>query len=173
MFQVVSSDTESIFVGAPQRSIIGPLLFVLNVNDLPTVAGKCSMLIYADDTVLFYSGKVAVTIEKSLNKDLDLIGSWLHNVTFKSRYIKRVFKFKYLRVVLDEYISWNSHVKYVLFRAGKRLGMPRRIRGILHQTVLVPFTQLIFVWNCCGVSNSSSLERLPIRTANCFQHDRQ
>ena len=69
------------------------------------------MLMYADDTVLFYSGKVAAAIEKSLN--LDLIGSWLHNVTFKSRCIKWVFEFKYLRVVFDEYISWNSHVKYV------------------------------------------------------------
>ena len=82
-----------------------------------------------------------------------------------------MFIFKYLRVVFDEYISWNSHVKYVLSRARKRLGMPRRIREILHQTVLIPFTQLIFVWNGCGVSNSSSLERLPIRTANCLMSD--
>ena len=34
---------------------------------------------YADDTVLFYSGKVAATIKESFNEDLDLIGSWLHN----------------------------------------------------------------------------------------------
>ena len=50
------------------------LLVVLRVNNLPTVARKCSMLMYADDTVLFYSGKVAATIEKSLNEDLDLQG---------------------------------------------------------------------------------------------------
>ena len=58
------------------------LLFVLYVNDLPTVARKCSMLMYAVDTVLFYSGKVPATIEKSLNKDLDLIGSWLYDNSF-------------------------------------------------------------------------------------------
>ena len=69
MFKVAFSDAESIFVGVPQRSILGPLLFVLHVNDLPTVAGKCSMLMYADDTVLFYFGKVAAAIEKSFNKD--------------------------------------------------------------------------------------------------------
>ncbi|CAH3026633.1 unnamed protein product [Porites evermanni] len=40
------------------------------------------MLMYADDTVLFYSGKVPATIEKSLNEDLDLIGSWLYNDSF-------------------------------------------------------------------------------------------
>ena len=83
-----------------------------------------------------------------------------------------MFEFKYLRVVFDEYISWNSHVKYVLSRAGNRLGIPRRIRGVLHQTVLIPFTQLILVWNGCGVSNSSSLERLPIRTKTMSDNDK-
>ena len=47
----------------------------------------------------------------------------------KGRPIKRVFEFKYLGVVFDEHISWNSHVKYVLSRAGKRLRMLGRIRG--------------------------------------------
>ena len=74
-FQGTFSDAESTCIGVPQGSILGPLLFVLHVNDLPTVARKCSMLMYADDTILFYSGKVATTIEKSLNEDIDLMGS--------------------------------------------------------------------------------------------------
>ena len=78
-FQGTFSDAESIYVGMPQGTIVGPLLFVLLVNDLPTVARKCSMLMYADDTVLFYPGKVAAAIEESLNEDLKLIESWLHN----------------------------------------------------------------------------------------------
>ena len=73
-------DAESIYVGVPQGSILGPLLFVLLVSDLPTVVHKCSMLMYADDTVLFYSGKVA--IEERLNENLDLTGSWFHNNFF-------------------------------------------------------------------------------------------
>ena len=50
---------------------------------------------------------------------------------FKGRPIKRVYKFKYLGVVFDKHISWNSHVKYVSSRVGKRLGMLGRIRGNL------------------------------------------
>ena len=44
---------------------------------------------------------------------------------------QRVLEFKYLGVVFDEHTSWNSHVMYVLFQAGKRLGMLGRIRGNL------------------------------------------
>ena len=58
-FQEAFSDADSICVGVPQGSILRPLLFVLYVNDSPTVARKCSMLMYADETVLFYSGKAA------------------------------------------------------------------------------------------------------------------
>ena len=60
-FQGAFSDAESICVGVPQGSILGPVLFVLHVNDLPTVARKSSMLMYADESVLFYSGNVAAT----------------------------------------------------------------------------------------------------------------
>ena len=175
------------------------LLVVLHVNDLPTIARKCSMLMYAEDTVLFYSGKVAATIEKSLNEDLDLIGSWLYNnsffldavkteamlfraharlsdadfgITFTDRPIKCVFEFKYLGVVFDEHISWNSHVKYVLSRAGKRLGMLGRIRGNLTSdcanSIYTAYIRPIMdycdtVCNCFGIGNSSSLERLQRR----------
>ena len=49
-------------------------------------------------------------------------------MTFKGQLIKRVFEFKYFGVAFDKHTSWNSRVKYVLFRARKRLGMLGRIR---------------------------------------------
>ena len=51
-FQGITSNPEPVVTGIPQGSIIGPLLFALHVNNLAD-ACQCSVLMYADDTVLF------------------------------------------------------------------------------------------------------------------------
>ena len=76
-YQNVLSEPELVTSGVPQGSIIGPLLFVLLVNDLPKVTSSCSLLMYADDIVLFYSHKDVSDIERKLNQDLSSIDAWL------------------------------------------------------------------------------------------------
>ena len=58
-------------------AILGPLLFILHVNDLPEAVSECSILMYADDTVLFYSSSQVSTIEMKLNEELLKIERWL------------------------------------------------------------------------------------------------
>ena len=49
----VLSDPQSIQFGVPQGSILGPLLFILYINNLPSVVQSCDIQLYADDTLLF------------------------------------------------------------------------------------------------------------------------
>lgn len=58
-------------------SILGPLLFVIHINDVPVVVKHCSIRMYAEDTVLFCSGSSVPTIETKLNTELELVRSWL------------------------------------------------------------------------------------------------
>ena len=54
-FRKEISDARLITLGVPQGSILGPFLFVLFVNDLPIDLERCQILMYADDTVMYFT----------------------------------------------------------------------------------------------------------------------
>ena len=64
--------------GVHQGSILGPLLFTLDVNDLSSVAVHGKVVLYADDTAIFVSGKNTEYIQGKLNSDLERISAWLY-----------------------------------------------------------------------------------------------
>ena len=65
----VESDPAGITCGVPQGSIIGPLLFLLYVNNMKAVV-NCELLLYADDSALLVSGKDVDNIESLLSEEL-------------------------------------------------------------------------------------------------------
>lgn len=70
------SEYGNISCGVPQGSILGPLLFVLYVNDMIS-AVDCELCMYADDAALIVSGKSVDVIEKRLSKELNGLSYWL------------------------------------------------------------------------------------------------
>ena len=72
-----SSDPLHITSGVSQGSILGPLIFVIHMNDLPLCIKICNVLMYTDDTVLFCAGSNSKVIEDNLNQDLNTLGEWL------------------------------------------------------------------------------------------------
>ena len=75
-YKGTSSSQHPVFCGVPQGSILGPLLFLLIFNDATKSISTCKMLMYADDTVLFYSGKDLVDIQKNLENDFKSLCNW-------------------------------------------------------------------------------------------------
>ena len=69
------SEVSSISCGVPQGSILGPLLFLIYVNDMP-MAVKCDLFLYADDNCLVFQSKNVEDIEKQLNEDFANICDW-------------------------------------------------------------------------------------------------
>ena len=130
-FQGVTSTPEAISVGVPQGSILGPLLFILHINNLPEVVSECNILMYADDTVIYCSSSKASVIQDKLIANLSKIEQWLSfnslfinvtkteallfgnsfSITLNNNVIKRVFHFTYLGIVFDDRLSWDEQIK--------------------------------------------------------------
>ena len=72
------SQPASVSCGVPQGSILGPLLFLIYVNDM-SQAAKCDLFLYANDTCLVFQYKDIIKIENQLNKDFCNICDWFVN----------------------------------------------------------------------------------------------
>ena len=72
-----SSEVKSIKCGVPQGSVLGPLLFLLYINDLPHVSTKMRFFLFADDTNLYYESNDLKKIEVVVNREMNKIFQWL------------------------------------------------------------------------------------------------
>ena len=99
--------------GVPQGSILGPLLFLIYINDM-SQAVKCNLFLYADDTCLVCQHKDINEIEKQLNKDFESICDWfvdnklsIHFGDDKTKSILFATKFKIKKVRKLKYKIWR------------------------------------------------------------------
>ena len=71
-------DYQTITYGAPQGSVLGPLLFLLYVNDMPKSSSILEFHFFVDDTNLFLNDRSILNLETNLNIELKNVGHWLY-----------------------------------------------------------------------------------------------
>ena len=142
------SSAKSVPVGVPQGSVLGPLLFLIYVNDLPFYVTICSVAMYADDTVLYFSSTILRELEHSLNIDLDLLCKYYNDnllalnvekckfVVFGSPRKLNLFRdlsleinaqilerkecLKYLGIKLSQNMYWSDHIDTLCKKVSQR-----------------------------------------------------
>ena len=157
------SNPMKVQVGVPQGSILGPLLFIVFINDLSNCLTNVSTNMYADDTTIYFSNKILNNVTSVLNKSLDTLSNWLianklilnesktkcmlvgtTHKTHKNRLplvinninIEQVTGIKCLGVNIDQNLTWGNHVTTVCKKESSKIGVLRNLKPIL------PFNQL-------------------------------
>ena len=159
-FDGINSDLREINTGVPQGSILGPLLFIIYINDLNTVSALFKFIIYADDTSL--SGFLSsfgsnMRISNNINHELKQINDWLkinklslnvgktkfmvfHKANKKLPDIKlyldgieleRVQNFNFLGVILNENLSWKPHTDKIANCISKTIGILNALKHFI------------------------------------------
>ena len=121
--------------GVPQGSVLGPVLFLMYINDLPNITNKCNFTLFADDTTLTFKSHKLNDLEKEINSTLVLICDWLcgnklvinidktklilfhrtrvkHklNIKINNIAIKQSTNFKFLGILIDENRNWKMQI---------------------------------------------------------------
>ena len=158
-FENDMSSTQAIRFGVPQGSILGPLLFVLYINNLTQCLENCSINMYADDTVMYFTNLCTSEIARVVQDDLNgvvqsmessrlilnqsktksmLFGSWQNLakspnfcIQLYGKTLETVAKFSYLGVLFGENLSWKDQIEYVGNKVSWSLGLLSRIRSCL------------------------------------------
>ena len=180
-FNGTKSRTETITCGVPQGSILGPLLFLLYINDLGYISEKLTAIMFADDSNIFVSHKDPKILEQNINKELQHIVNWLnsnrlslnilktHYMVFSPKKhksspdlkleingitISEVKECKFLGVIMDNNLTWKAHIMYISTKISKSIGIISKTRKYVNQNTLLSMYYCFiypYLLYCCQI----------------------
>ena len=158
------SQTRGIKCGVPQGSILGPLLFIISVNDICNVSPMLFKILYADDTCVLISGNHLNNLIDRLNTELISLNNWfkanklslntkksffmifhrsrikpnvINKVVIDNHELTQVNSAKYLGVIIDHKLNWIEHISYVKSKMSKGIGIMYKARQFLTKKALL------------------------------------
>ena len=157
--------------GVPQGSVLGPLLFLIYINDLPNAINTCLTLLFADDTCLLSSESSLERLEIKVNSALSCLSEWLRankislnaakteailfrgvrksvsydiNLVLDNTKLKLSSSVKYLGIRLDQHLSWSVHLDFLATKLRTANGVLSKLRYYIPLCTLLPIYYALF-----------------------------
>ena len=163
----VESGTRQILCGVPQGSVLGPLPFLLYVNDLHKCSIELDFHLFADDTNIFLQDQNLQCLELKLNEELDKLNQWLQlnglslniditnfvifhlpqrkilsfNLKISGMPVEQSIYVKYLGLIVAGHLNWKKHVHEVSKKISRGIGILSKLRHFVTDDIL---TQLYY-----------------------------
>ena len=206
-YNTQNSSTKGIQCGVPQGSILGPLFFIIYINDLSNVSQKIFSILFADDTNIFIQGNNLPQLIHDLQTELSTLVDWLNTnkltinlaktyfmIFHKSRHketsnnlklelngkcIEEVQEIKFLGVVIDNDLSWQSHISYIKTKISKSLGVIYRAKKSFNKKALLNlyyayvfpyYMYCVEIWGNAKESYLNPLIKLQKRSVRIITH---
>ena len=156
----IRSTLANITCGVPQGSVLGPLLFLIYINDIGNAVVHQKVKLFADDTNVFVFGDNLSDVETNANSCLSALNNWFIcnklslnlsktcymifsnktsadlNLCLNGKNIERVSHFKYLGVIIDEELKWSVHIDTIYRNLIKFTSIFYRLRDKLPVSML-------------------------------------
>ena len=149
-------------LGVPQGSVLGPLFFLLYINDIVNSTNLFSFNLFADDTSLFCKNSDINNLFSVCNRELENVNSWIianklslntdktvfmlfsgkHRIStipdlfFAGASISHVEQTKFLGIIIDRKLSWIPQIEAVCSKLSRNIGLIYKVRNLLTEKTL-------------------------------------
>ena len=157
------SSLKPIACGVPQGSILGPLLFLIYVNDIAYVSEYLFTVMFADDTNALISHKNLNILEERCTSEMIKVSDWVNanklclnvkktlymlfkgkkkianeqGIFVDNKQIQKTDQTKFLGIIISDNLSWQTHIDYISKKVSKSIGILYRLSKFLNKSSLL------------------------------------
>lgn len=183
-YKGTKSAATEVSIGVPQGSILGPLLFIIYVNDFSRICTNSTCLLYADDTAIFFEARSEEELQNRIDTEIPKIVNWFNSnklsinasktycqmynnteniINIKARIGDTDIEFtdciKYLGMYIDKDLKWRSHINHISNILSRNAGIIKKSSFFLERKQLLLLYNSLFlpyINYCCLVWGHSA-----------------